>query len=109
MKKGEEIGTTSEIVAVMKNMHNMQHISKPFPARLQRLVDESSVHLTLDQRRQLQRLTHENQDVFSLNDNDLGRIDLVQHQINTGDNVPIKQAPRRFPIAKQGEVSSMLQ
>ena len=109
VKKGEEIGTSSEIVAVMKNTQNIQHMSKPLPVSLQRLVDESSTHLTLDQRSQLQRLIQESQDVFSLHDNDLGNTDLVQHRINTGDNIPIKQAPRRIPIAKQGEVSSMLQ
>ena len=32
-------------------------------------------------------------DFFAENDNDLGRTDLVEHKIDTGDVTPIKQAP----------------
>ena len=30
-----------------------------------------------------------------------GRTNIVQHRINTGDAQPIRQAPRRLPLAKQ--------
>ena len=42
----------------------------------------------------------------------MGHTDLVHHQIDTGENRPIRQAPRRLPIAKQEtelrEVKKML-
>jgi hypothetical protein len=53
------------------------------------------------------------QQVFAKDDNDLGRTDLVLHDIQTGDARPIKQAPRRLPLAQEGdcekEVQSMLE
>ncbi|CAG2241065.1 unnamed protein product [Mytilus edulis] len=33
--------------------------------------------------------------------NELGSTDLIKHKINTGDATPIKQNPRRLPLAKQ--------
>ena len=52
------------------------------------------------------------QDVLSKGPEDMGCTDLVKHQIDTGEARPIRQPPRRLPIAKQAveqvEVSKML-
>ena len=39
-------------------------------------------------------------DVFAMNDNELGQTHLVQHEIDTGDTLPIKLAPPRLKIGK---------
>ena len=53
------------------------------------------------------------QNVFAKSKYDLGRTTIVQHEIDTGDHPPIKQAPRRMPLAKKEvvrkEVEAMLQ
>lgn len=41
---------------------------------------------------------------FVKSDRDLGRTDIIKHNINTGDSLPIKQAPRRIPVHMQKEV-----
>ena len=46
-----------------------------------------------DDRRTLLR---EFRDVFAMNDNELGQTHLVQHEIDTGDTLPIKLAPHRL-------------
>jgi hypothetical protein len=38
-------------------------------------------------------------DIFSKNDTDLGLTNLVEHHIETGDAKPLKQPPRRVPMA----------
>ena len=38
---------------------------------------------------------------FSKSKGDLGHTDLVQHKINTGSAVPIRQSPRRLPYGKR--------
>ena len=40
---------------------------------------------------------------FSKDEHDLGLTDVVHHSIDTGDSKPIKQPPRRVPIALAGE------
>jgi len=39
------------------------------------------------------------QDVFARSPTDIGFCDLLQHDIDTGDAVPIRQPPRRPPLA----------
>jgi hypothetical protein len=38
-------------------------------------------------------------DTFSKNDTDLGQTNLVEHHIETGNAKPLKQPPRRVPMA----------
>ena len=44
---------------------------------------------------------HQNVFFFSKSKGDLGHTDLVQHKINTGSAVPIKQSLRRLPYGKR--------
>ena len=57
---------------------------------------------------ELEELIHDFAGVFSTSKQDLGRTDLVYHNIATGDAVPIKQASRRLPVHYQSEVSKLL-
>ena len=47
--------------------------------------------------------------VFAKSKTDLGRTDLITHKINTGDARPVKQAPRRIPLAKRDAAEKELQ
>ena len=62
-----------------------------------------------DDRRTLLR---EFRDVFAMNDNELGQTHLVQHEIDTGDTLPIKLAPHRLAPGKitvvKKEIEDML-
>ncbi|KAF8789987.1 hypothetical protein HNY73_005077 [Argiope bruennichi] len=57
--------------------------------------------LNEDQRIALQKLFQEFQHLFSTCDADVGRCNVTQHKINTGDHPPIKQYPRRLPLARK--------
>ena len=46
------------------------------------------------------------QNVFSKNRSDLGKTDLVQYKIDTGDAVPFKMQPRRLSLAKREAVKT---
>ena len=50
----------------------------------------------------LERLLWDYSDVFS---DELGYVDVVNHKIDTGDNAPIKQRPRRLPYTYRNETS----
>lgn len=41
------------------------------------------------------------QNVFPKSKGDLGHTDVVQHKINTGSAVPIRQSHRRLPFGKR--------
>ncbi|CAK1587290.1 unnamed protein product [Parnassius mnemosyne] len=52
-------------------------------------------------------LKHAN--VLSSNEADIGKTGLVQHKINTGQELPIRQRPRRLPVAREKEVETMIE
>ena len=54
-------------------------------------------------RAELEKVLDKHPAVFSRDDLDLGHTGAALHVIDTGDAVPIKQAPRRVPFGKQRE------
>ena len=72
--------------------------------RIQKLLEKleiDQIDLTGQQRAKLIALIEEYQDIFSMEDLDIGHTTVVEHRIETGDAVPIKQRPRRVPPHQQ--------
>jgi hypothetical protein len=69
------------------------------PDHVQDLFRRSAEGLTLEERAQLERLVGKHAELFAKSPTDLGRTSLVCHKIDTGDARPVKQAPRRPPMA----------
>ena len=65
--------------------------------------------LSHDQITQVQALLLKWKDIFSMNDTDLGRTNLVQHRINLHDPVPFKEKHRRIPPHLYDEVRQHIQ
>lgn len=57
---------------------------------------------------ELNNLLGEFNDVFALDPMEVGQTDLVQHHINTGEDAPVKQAPKRIPFSMRAKVESMV-
>ena len=66
---------------------------------IQEMLDHIDVDLTDEQNQRVHQLLHENREVFSTSEFDLGRTNLVRHKIDTGSNRPFKQQLRRHPMA----------
>ena len=81
----------------------METRETPIPDHLSELYEESADQLNATEREILQNILLEYSEVFSKDEFDLGRTNLVEHSINTGDARPIKQPPRRIPLAYEGE------
>ncbi len=71
-----------------------KHLAELYESSTKDLVDE-------EQRNKVFDLLCENATVFSSDSSDLGRTDIVKHQIITGSAKPIKQPPRQLPLAKR--------
>ena len=94
----------------VRSVHDLD--LKDLPDHLRVVWDANSSDLTDQQRQSFLALLLKHQTVFAQSKYDLGRTDLVQHKIDTGDHKPIKQAPRRLPLNKreiaEKEVKAML-
>ena len=55
--------------------------------------------LSHDTIKELKTLLYDHKDTFASSSADLGFCDIIQHDIDTGDACPIKQSPRRPPLA----------
>ena len=71
-------------------------------------VDLANADLTDSQKTELQRLINEYRDVFALSPQELGRTNLVQHHINTGDHPPIRQRAYRVPEAQKRRIEQCI-
>ena len=57
----------------------------------------------------MEELLSEYHDVFSLDEDERGETDMIEFEINTGDELPKKQAARRIPYAARQEVAKQLE
>ncbi|GBL81093.1 Transposon Ty3-I Gag-Pol polyprotein, partial [Araneus ventricosus] len=64
---------------------------------------ENLEELNEEQRTAVKEWLQEFQNLFSTSDSDVGLCNMTQHRINTGNHPPIKQYPRRLPLAKKEE------
>lgn len=68
------------------------------------LPDLSDSVLSDGDKVKFRNLFHEYHDVFAFSDDQLGRTSLVQHTIDTGDAMPIKQRPYRTTPENKQEI-----
>lgn len=75
------------------------------PENLEPLYIESVRGIDEDEIVQLRDLLLKYQGCFSKNSEDMGLTNMAEHKIDTGNSRPIKQVPRRIPLAKIQDVN----
>ena len=73
---------------------------------VRRQTDQS--HIDGRERKVVEKLLNEYQDVFSSETSGLGKCNVVEHPIPTGSSTPIKQLPKRVPHALRREVDEQI-
>ncbi|GBN32418.1 hypothetical protein AVEN_169512-1 [Araneus ventricosus] len=97
--KGAVVATCEPVVDIVARPQKFSE-SQHLPVNLEGLNEE--------QRTAVRELLQEFQNLFSTCDSDVGRCYMTQHRINIGNHPPIKQYPRRFPLAKKEEAESLV-
>ena len=71
------------------------------PSHLQALFDTTleTIELSVSNKRKLASVLQRNSCAFATDPLDLGYCDVLHHDIDTGNSLPIKQSPRRPPIS----------
>ena len=72
------------------------------------MLDEAEQDLTAAQYLQLEELLLNYQDIFLGPEGELGQTTLTEHTIDRGNARPIKQPPRRVPLAQKSVVEAEL-
>ena len=71
---------------------------------LQKAASKINPNLTREQIEEVKKLLSEYIDILSSGPNDMGRTDIVEHHIDTGNAGSVKQAPPRLPYALKDNV-----
>ena len=82
---------------------------RELPDHVKDLFERSARNLSIAQQEDLRLLLLENADLFSKSSDDLGHTDMVRHKIDTGDSMPIRQPPRRLPLAQKEDADKAVQ
>ena len=102
--KGTIVGQFEQVNGDSNNMDLKRKQKSVLPDQLEELVTQASVNLDEEQCKSVRKTLLEYQDVFALTDEQLGRTEVVKHEINTGSAKPIKQRLRRLPHYAVDEV-----
>ncbi|CAC5382862.1 unnamed protein product [Mytilus coruscus] len=107
IRAGTIVGNISPVKDVISDNKNItvKQNDPVLSIELQKLLSNCSGNLSQEQKRGVENLLNEYKDLFAASDRDLGRTNLVRHAINTGNNAPVKQPPRRTPIYMREEVN----
>ena len=92
-----------EIVGEVKSDVQSTKVGKPLDT-IKTGFNLESTELTFGQKNQVYSMLTDFRDVISSGPDDLGRTTIVDHKIDTGNSVPIKQSPRRIPGNLKEEV-----
>jgi len=98
--------------AVESQVRAIQLTESADPQRVQQLLEILGVEqldLSPSDKAQLSDLVEEFADVFALDETELGSTDWATHSIDTGDQHPVRQPPRRIPFALRARVEEMVQ
>ena len=96
----------SEIMQVSKQT-NLE--KSEVPAHLQVWYDKFSEKLSDDERKVLQSVLTDCEDVFAKHDLDIGCFEHFDHEIDTRDSKPIKQEMHRIPLQFEDEEEACIQ
>jgi hypothetical protein len=82
--------------------------ARDLSSKLQDITEAAGPQLSNGEFQDLEEILTEYEDIFAVDSEDHGRTNKLYYRIDTGDARPIHQPPRRLSLAKQAEVSEML-
>ena len=100
----EDLGFRPESPAMLRKVDVKSADSLQLPEYLEGLYSKATEAVPKAEKGLVKELLCKYQNVFSKDDKDLGRTSIVQHHIETGDNKPVKQSPRRIPPHQRKEL-----
>ncbi len=111
----DEIGNTKHVRSLKmdsckdhKPLPQLRRVHQQMPDHLQQLYESASIDRTTQEKERIATTLINFADTFSVDEYDLGLTHLAEHCIDVGDNAPIKQPPRRVPIAFASEEENVI-
>lgn len=101
--EGENLNAVKRVTIQSKTINgpelSSKITSKQVPEHLRKLFENSTIDKTETEKQVVAALLVKHSDTFSRDEWDIGLTHLTEHEIKTGDAAPIRQRPRRVPLA----------
>lgn len=91
-----------------ENLEKGSRLQREVPGHVKELYEESREYLDTFVDGELRELLCDFDDIFAVDNYDLGRSTTVTHRIDTGDERPVRQRPRRQPQMQFEEMKSQV-
>jgi len=104
----QQVEVVKEIVQLNSDVTKVKQVesdASSVPSFLQKLIDDVDDSIPEGVCLTLESILMKHADVFSQNENDLGRTNIIMHHIDTGDARPVRQPLRRYPPAHMEAIS----
>ena len=88
---------------------NVQRETIQWPEHIKTIFDNNINELAENQKVSFKNLSLKFQDSFSKSSTDIGRTEMIEHTIDTGQALPVKQHPRRVPLSKIQEAEAEIE
>jgi hypothetical protein len=88
---------------------NVQRETIQWPEHIKTIFDDNINELAENQKVSFKNLLLKFQDSFSKSSTDIGRTEMIEHTIDTGQSLPVKQHPRRVPLSKIQEAEAEIE
>lgn len=111
LRKGETIGKCETVSAIVDCEQHQQSIESEMTTNNEehkRTFSKWMEEMESHQKNKARKLLNRFSSLFTSTNGQEGRTQVVKHRIDTGNAEPIKQAPRRVPLAKRGEVEQLI-
>ena len=100
MEKGMQLTTIQEVELIEEvDEDRDQECDRNRNKHIEELIEQVDASVAAEYKAQLKDLLTEYKDIISSDELDLGRTELVEHRIDTGDARPVRQTLRRSPAA----------
>ena len=109
LKKGTPIGECTAATSIVRRLQRHSSELQGLPVELKGFVEEWCRDLLPEQSKEVKNMITRWQDVFETSSGPRGRTNVVQHRIDTGDAKPIRQVPRRLPLAKREDAKKVIE
>ena len=114
LREGTNLCKLQEVMAISEEkMKSGVDKERKKPNTVEEHIDNimAEVHPSVDveQRDRLRSLLIQYGDILSIDEMDMGLTDMIQHEIDTGDERPVRQQLRRTPLAHQQIVEEHVQ
>ncbi|CAF1037582.1 unnamed protein product [Brachionus calyciflorus] len=110
IKSGQVLGSANKIDIESVMIETIENVQKTHEdvvnIEIKNKINEQVIDSNLKEQEvnELKNLIFEFKDCFSCSENDLGKTNLIKHQINTGSSNPVKQPPYRVPSFIRNEI-----